>query len=191
VTSIEPQQQLEFLSKIQRLLGEGQFTATYKYALLLAIADICVEDGEDSASPFEIYTWKIAEKFITYYWPQVRPYGAGKSAFSPTLFSLHRIVSSDKVRMANEAWIASCGELPRRELQQAKDRYDVQVRAEDRHLRRSRAHTRNSGRGAHDPGMLPADAQIWLHRSGGCPTVRRSQDVRGTWSDDRQFQDVS
>jgi hypothetical protein len=36
-----------------------------------------VEDGEDSAAPFEIYTWKIAEKFITYYWPQVRPY-AGK-----------------------------------------------------------------------------------------------------------------
>src|ERR1700738_2246052 len=55
VTSIEPQQQLEFLSKIQRLLGEGQFTATYKYALLLAIADICVEDGEDSAAPFEIF----------------------------------------------------------------------------------------------------------------------------------------
>ena len=77
MTSIEPQQQLEFLSKIQRLLGEGQFTATYKYALLLAIADICVEDGEDSAAPFEISTWKIAEKFISYYWPQVRPY-AGK-----------------------------------------------------------------------------------------------------------------
>ena len=77
MTSIEPQQQLEFLSKIQRLLGEGQFTATYKYALLLAIADICVEDGEDSEAPFEIYTRKIAEKFISYYWPQVRPY-AGK-----------------------------------------------------------------------------------------------------------------
>jgi hypothetical protein len=65
VTLVEPQQQLEFLSKIQRLLGEGQFTATYKYALLLAIADICVEDGEDSAAPFEIDTRKIAEKFIS------------------------------------------------------------------------------------------------------------------------------
>ena len=47
VTTVEPQQQLEFLSNVQRLLSEGQFTATYKYALLLAIADICVEDGED------------------------------------------------------------------------------------------------------------------------------------------------
>ena len=74
MTSVEPQQQLEFLSKIQRLLGEGQFTATYKYALLLAIADICVEDGEDSDAMFEISTREIAEKFIGYYWPQVRPY---------------------------------------------------------------------------------------------------------------------
>jgi hypothetical protein len=36
-----------------------------------------VEDGEDSADTFEIETRKIAEKFISYYWPQVRPY-AGK-----------------------------------------------------------------------------------------------------------------
>jgi hypothetical protein len=37
VTTVEPQQQLQFLSNIQRLLSEGQFTATYKYALLLAL----------------------------------------------------------------------------------------------------------------------------------------------------------
>jgi hypothetical protein len=74
VTSIDPHQQLEFLSNIQRLLSEGQFTATYKYALLLAIADICVENGEDSDAAFDISTRKIAEKFIGYYWPQVRPY---------------------------------------------------------------------------------------------------------------------
>ena len=74
VTTVEPQQQLEFLSNVQRLLSEGQFTATYKYALLLAIADICVEDGEDDGASFVIQTSKIAEKFIAYYWPQARPY---------------------------------------------------------------------------------------------------------------------
>ena len=74
MTAVEPQQQLEFLSNVQRLLSEGQFTATYKYALLLAIADICVEDGMDDGAPFVIQTSKIAEKFIAYYWPQVRPY---------------------------------------------------------------------------------------------------------------------
>ena len=74
MTPVEPQQQLQFLSDIQRLLSEGQFTATYKYALLLAIADICVEDGEDDGAPFVIHTNKVAEKFIAYYWPHVRPY---------------------------------------------------------------------------------------------------------------------
>ena len=74
MTTVEPQQQLQFLSNIQRLLSEGQFTATYKYALLLAIADICVEDGEDDGGPVVIRTVKIAEKFIAYYWPHVRPY---------------------------------------------------------------------------------------------------------------------
>ena len=96
--SIEPEQQLEFLSKIQRLLGEGQFTATYKYALLLAIADICVEDGEDSAAPFEIDTRKIAEKFISYYWPQVRPYAGivlrqNTGSMPAVINSLERIAS--------------------------------------------------------------------------------------------------
>jgi hypothetical protein len=61
---IAPEQQLEFLSGIQRLLSEGQFTATYKYALLLAIADICVEDGEDTAAPFEISTEKSRESSL-------------------------------------------------------------------------------------------------------------------------------
>ena len=74
MTTVQPQQQLEFLGNVQRLLSEGQFTATYKYALLLAIADICVEDGEDDGGAFVIPTNKIAEKFIAYYWPQVRPY---------------------------------------------------------------------------------------------------------------------
>jgi hypothetical protein len=74
VIIVEPQQQVEFLSNIQRLLSEGQFTATYKYALLLAIADICVEEGDDDGAPFVIQTSKIAEKFIAYYWPQIRPY---------------------------------------------------------------------------------------------------------------------
>ena len=35
---------------------------------------ICVEDGEDDGATFVIPTTKIAEKFIAYYWPQVRPY---------------------------------------------------------------------------------------------------------------------
>ena len=49
------QQQLDFIAYIQRMLVEGEFTATYKYALLHAIADICVEQqNEDQSAPMEI-----------------------------------------------------------------------------------------------------------------------------------------
>ena len=40
-------QQLGFLSKLQRLFAEGDFTATYKYALLIAMADLAIEVSDD------------------------------------------------------------------------------------------------------------------------------------------------
>ena len=68
------EQQVKFLSNLQRLLGEGQFVATYKYALLLALADIAIEAGDDTGAPLPVSTKLIAEKFIQYYWRQVVPY---------------------------------------------------------------------------------------------------------------------
>lgn len=47
-----PAEQIRFLRNVQRLLAEGLFTATYKYALLAALADRSVELGDDSGSPF-------------------------------------------------------------------------------------------------------------------------------------------
>ncbi len=67
---------LEFLRKIQRLLSEGEFVATYKFALLQALADLSVEQpllpghGKGLAVPLT----SIAEKFIEYYWRQAIPY---------------------------------------------------------------------------------------------------------------------
>jgi len=66
--------QVRFVLNIQRLLGEGLFTATYKYALLLALADLAVELGDDSGASLELSTLKIAEKFIEYYWRQTLPF---------------------------------------------------------------------------------------------------------------------
>lgn len=68
------EQQLQFLTNFQRLLAEGQFVATYKYALLLALADIAIESGDDSGEHLFIPTALIAEKCILYYWRQVLPY---------------------------------------------------------------------------------------------------------------------
>src|SRR5262245_54853290 len=67
-------EQIEFLVNIQRLLKEGAFVATYKYALLTAVADLSVENGDDSGGPLTLQISDIAEKFISYYWRQSTPY---------------------------------------------------------------------------------------------------------------------
>ncbi len=62
------------LVKLQRLLDEGQFVASYKFALLLALADLSVESGDDTGGPLALSVEIIAEKFIQYYWRQAVPY---------------------------------------------------------------------------------------------------------------------
>ena len=67
-------QQIAFLTSLQRLLGEGSFVATYKYCLLMALADLSVELGRDDDSALTLNTRQIAEKFVQYYWRQSAPY---------------------------------------------------------------------------------------------------------------------
>jgi hypothetical protein len=84
VNTPSAEDQVRFLSNLQRLLAEGQFVATYKYALLLALADLAVEQGDDTDATLKIPTALIAEKFIHYYWRQTVPYvprqGSGSTA---------------------------------------------------------------------------------------------------------------
>ncbi len=68
--------QLSFLNHIQRLFEEGEFVATYKYALLIALAEIAVEKGDDTGVSLHIPITDISSKFIELYWRQVRPYKA-------------------------------------------------------------------------------------------------------------------
>ena len=75
------EEQLRFLSDFPTLLDEGQFTATYKFALRVALADLAVEMGDDSGAPLTIPIRKIAEKFVHYYWRQAAPWTpAGRPA---------------------------------------------------------------------------------------------------------------
>jgi 5-methylcytosine-specific restriction endonuclease McrA len=66
--------QIQFMVNIQRLLDEGLFTASYKFALLLALADLSIEYGDDSGEALELATDAIAEKFVLTYWRQAMPY---------------------------------------------------------------------------------------------------------------------
>jgi hypothetical protein len=77
----EPERQVQFLFNIQRLLSDGSFVATYKHALLLSLADLAVERGDDTTDELALDTWDLAEKFVTLYWRQVLPWvGAGSTA---------------------------------------------------------------------------------------------------------------
>ncbi len=56
MTTPSAEDQIQFLNHLQRLLSEGGFTASYKFALLLALADLSVElePGEKSIAVFHI-----------------------------------------------------------------------------------------------------------------------------------------
>lgn len=73
-----PEAQLQFLSKLQRVFAEGDFTATYKFALLIALADLAVELGADDGDELLLTTRQIGLRFIALYWKQSLPYGNGQ-----------------------------------------------------------------------------------------------------------------
>ncbi len=81
-----PGEQIQFLENFQALLNEGQFTSTYKFALLVALADIAVESGEVGGDPLVITVDRIAKKFVEYYWHHNKPWPAiGRETRSGTL----------------------------------------------------------------------------------------------------------
>ena len=69
-----PEAQLDFLQKLQRILEEGQFVASYKFALLHALADLAVLHGRDTGDTLALTTHEIAERFVELYWAQTRPF---------------------------------------------------------------------------------------------------------------------
>ena len=71
--------QLSFLAKLQRLFAEGDFTATYKFALLIVLADLAVELGQDDGSELTLSTRQLGERFIDLYWRHVLPYSRGSA----------------------------------------------------------------------------------------------------------------
>ena len=71
------EEQLAFLRSLQRLLDEGSFVASYKFALLHAIADLCLLNGDDSGRELDLSTSEIAAQFVRLYWRQVAPFAGG------------------------------------------------------------------------------------------------------------------
>jgi len=73
------EEQLEFLNKLQRILNEGSFVASYKYALILAIAELCIEKEKDNQRDGGtlLRLEELADRFVTLYWRQAAPFTGG------------------------------------------------------------------------------------------------------------------
>lgn len=69
-----PQEQLKFLKHIQQILQSGTFTSTYKFALLISITRLAIEQGQDTGAALRLDYLDIAEKFIDLYWKQSLPF---------------------------------------------------------------------------------------------------------------------
>jgi len=68
-----------FAERVLELLDEGRYTATYKYAVLLALIDVCLERTQTSGAPPDtVTTRQLAEKIVEIYWPHTVPF-AGQS----------------------------------------------------------------------------------------------------------------
>lgn len=78
-----PESQLLFLTKLLRLFAEGDFTATYKFALLICLADLAVELGADDGCDLILKTRQIGERFISLYWQHGLPYSSGHATSAP------------------------------------------------------------------------------------------------------------
>ena len=66
---------MAFAERLLNLLDQGRFTATYKYAVLLALIDVCQEHAtDDRRAPRRLHTRRLAEKVVTLYWPHTRSF---------------------------------------------------------------------------------------------------------------------
>ena len=66
--------QIDFISYMQRLLQEGDFSSTYKFAFLHALADICIEKDVTLGDKLAISFDEIVEKLIVLYWQHAKPF---------------------------------------------------------------------------------------------------------------------
>ena len=82
------EEQVRFIANIERILSEGSFVATYKYALLVALIELAIERGDDTTRELVLPIRDIADKFAELYWRQAAPYEA--DGHSGTPFVLHQ-----------------------------------------------------------------------------------------------------
>lgn len=75
---MESDDAIAFAEKVLALLQQGAFTATYKYAVLIALIDLSLEGyTAGGAPPDMVTTTQLAEVVTRLYWQQVAPFDCG------------------------------------------------------------------------------------------------------------------
>jgi hypothetical protein len=78
---VEADDVIAFAEQVLALLDEGRFSATYKYALLLALIDVCLEHtGVHGEPPESVTTEQVAERVLALYWPHALPFAGSTGA---------------------------------------------------------------------------------------------------------------
>lgn len=68
---------IAFGEQVMSLLEQGRFTATYKYAVLLALIDVCLESTDRAGrGPSQVPVSALADKIAELYWRQTEPFGS-------------------------------------------------------------------------------------------------------------------
>ena len=98
----DARKQLDFLLNLQRLLEEGEFTASYKFALLLALAELSVTKGDDSGATLTIQTRDLADQFVRLYWRQMVPFPTPRGAVTLRQISGDRSAILDVIDSARQ-----------------------------------------------------------------------------------------
>ena len=72
---------IQFAEKVLALLDDGRFSSTYKYAVLLGLLDLSLENVSRTGEPAEVFTTRqLAAKVIELYWPHAAPYAREATA---------------------------------------------------------------------------------------------------------------
>ena len=67
---------VSFATKLMELIREGRTTTSYKYALLLALIDLCQESvGRHGGPTGSVTTRQVARRVVEIYWQQTRIHG--------------------------------------------------------------------------------------------------------------------
>jgi 5-methylcytosine-specific restriction endonuclease McrA len=70
-----PDDPIRFAERLLALLEEGSFTATYKFAVLLGLMDLCLEHSNRYGEPPPMVTTRqLAEKVVELYWSHTTPF---------------------------------------------------------------------------------------------------------------------